>query len=69
MRGGNDNSNKNPSKERLEKRGDHRRNRENSKDRGRRDNRNAFGWSKRRVPISRSGRAIKGRGVFVSIYL
>lgn len=26
----------------------------------------SFGWSKRRVPLSRSGRAIKGRGVFVS---
>lgn len=31
-----------------------------------RDNRNAFGWSKKRVPTSRSGRVIKGRGVFVS---
>lgn len=26
-----------------------------------------FGWSKRKVPLSRSGRVIKGRGVFVSI--
>lgn len=25
-----------------------------------------FGWSKKKVPISRSGRVIKGRGVFVS---
>lgn len=28
---------------------------------------NRFGWSKRKVPLSRSGRVIKGRGVFVSI--
>lgn len=26
-----------------------------------------FGWSKRKVPLSRSGRVIKGRGVFVCI--
>lgn len=25
-----------------------------------------FGWSKRKVPMSKSGRVIKGRGVFVS---
>ncbi|KAJ6633468.1 Peptidyl-prolyl cis-trans isomerase 1, partial [Pseudolycoriella hygida] len=34
------------------------------KDRDRRDSRHNFGWSKRRMPLSRSGRAIKGRGVF-----
>lgn len=28
--------------------------------------RNTFGWSKKRIPTSRSGRSIKGRGVFVS---
>lgn len=28
---------------------------------------NRFGWSKRKVPLSRSGRVIKGRGVFVCI--
>ncbi|TMW39953.1 hypothetical protein DOY81_014967, partial [Sarcophaga bullata] len=28
------------------------------------DGRNSFGWSKKRVPTSRSGRIIKGRGVF-----
>lgn len=27
----------------------------------------SFGWSKRKAPLSRSGRVIKGRGVFVSI--
>lgn len=27
-----------------------------------------FGWSKRKVPLSRSGRVIKGRGVFVSFF-
>lgn len=32
------------------------------------DKRNSFGWSKKRVPTSRSGRIIKGRGVFVSYY-
>ena len=30
------------------------------------DARNSFGWSKKKVPTSRSGRIIKGRGVFVS---
>lgn len=30
------------------------------------DGRNSFGWSKKKVPTSRSGRIIKGRGVFVS---
>lgn len=36
--------------------------------RNRRDSggRNSFGWSKKRVPTSRSGRVVKGRGVFVS---
>lgn len=29
------------------------------------DGRNSFGWSKKKVPTSRSGRIIKGRGVFV----
>jgi len=49
----------------------HARERRSSKDRGRNgererktDFRNSFGWSKRRVPMSRSGRAIKGRGIF-----
>lgn len=32
------------------------------------DKRNSFGWSKKRVPTSRSGRIIKGRGVFVSYH-
>lgn len=36
------------------------------RDRGRDRNRNAFGWSKKQVPTSRSGRIVKGRGVFVS---
>lgn len=36
------------------------------RDRGRERNRNAFGWSKKQVPTSRSGRIVKGRGVFVS---
>ncbi|XP_055587171.1 peptidyl-prolyl cis-trans isomerase G isoform X2 [Uranotaenia lowii] len=39
------------------------RNRKRDKDRGGRDQR-GFGWSKKRVPISKSGRAIKGRGNF-----
>lgn len=46
---------------------------DDGRDRGRRREQDrsrdqrAFGWSKRRVPISKSGRAIKGRGNFVSI--
>lgn len=39
----------------------------------RRDNRpreqKGFGWSKKRVPLSRSGRTIKGRGHFVGFFL
>lgn len=31
------------------------------------DGRSSFGWSKKKVPTSRSGRIIKGRGVFVSL--
>lgn len=43
------------------------RNNERNKIEGRNtDRRNSFGWSKKRVPTSRSGRIIKGRGVFVS---
>ena len=42
-------------------------NRDNSDSRDNRDARNDFGWSKKRVPTSRSGRVIKGRGVFVCI--
>ncbi|XP_037026379.1 peptidyl-prolyl cis-trans isomerase G [Bradysia coprophila] len=38
--------------------------RRKDKDKDRRDSGRNFGWSKRRVPLSRSGRAIKGRGVF-----
>lgn len=34
---------------------------------GKGEGRNTFGWSKKNVPTSRSGRIIKGRGVFVSI--
>lgn len=30
------------------------------------DKERSFGWSKNKVPNSRSGRTIKGRGVFVS---
>ncbi|XP_059611175.1 peptidyl-prolyl cis-trans isomerase G [Phlebotomus argentipes] len=39
---------------------------DDDKDRKRRNERGQrnFGWSKKRVPLSRSGRAIKGRGVF-----
>lgn len=38
---------------------------------GRSDNEKerSFGWSKNKVPNSRSGRTIKGRGVFVSIQM
>lgn len=36
-------------------------------DRSRERRSNSFGWSKKKVPTSRSGRIIKGRGVFVSI--
>lgn len=32
------------------------------------DGRSSFGWSKKKVPTSRSGRIIKGRGVFVSFF-
>lgn len=32
------------------------------------ESRNTFGWSKKKVPTSRSGRIIKGRGVFVSFF-
>lgn len=41
----------------------------NTRDR-RRDDRNepkAFGWSKKKVALSRSGKKTKGRGVFVRI--
>lgn len=31
-----------------------------------REQQKGFGWSKKRVPVSRSGRIIKGRGNFVS---
>lgn len=34
---------------------------------GGREDQNTFGWSKKRARMSRSGRVIKGRGVFVSI--
>lgn len=44
----------------------------NRRDRDRRrDDRNepkAFGWSKRKVALSRSGKKTKGRGVFVRIF-
>lgn len=41
--------------------------RDTSRDRhDKNDGRNSFGWSKKKVPTSRSGRIIKGRGVFVS---
>lgn len=48
---------------------------DDDRDRGRRRERDMsreqrnFGWSKKRVPISKSGRAIKGRGNFVSIVM
>lgn len=43
------------------------RGRERDRERDRDRNRNAFGWSKKQVPpMSRSGRIVKGRGVFVS---
>lgn len=38
---------------------------EHNRSRDRRSDNNAFGWSKKKVPTSRSGRVIKGRGVFV----
>lgn len=52
-----------------DRRRDRDRDREGSRDRGRRESNRGFGWSKRRVPISRSGRNMKGRGLFVSLAL
>uniref|UniRef100_A0A6B2EBZ3 peptidylprolyl isomerase n=1 Tax=Phlebotomus kandelakii TaxID=1109342 RepID=A0A6B2EBZ3_9DIPT len=53
-------------KEEVDKSEDDEEDKDDDKDRKRRNERGQrnFGWSKKRVPLSRSGRAIKGRGVF-----
>lgn len=50
----------------LQQQSRERKNERNRNDGRNQETRNSFGWSKKRVPTSRSGRIIKGRGVFVS---
>jgi len=51
-----------------EERGARGQDRDRGKDQDRDRSRNNFGWSKKQAPpTSRSGRIVKGRGVFVSI--